>query len=156
MYTCSNSLAGNLNATRAKSRQAQSTLRLANPKEDRYYNTGRPVPRNYGYRFQSGQWPLFHMQWRALWAPKFKFWGPQRPPLEVEGWQATTFGISTCNFRVTGPPWPIPLSSNHGSMVITLPNRLLLKLPDMMSASQGGGGSWKSRCSKGCWLNFIV
>ena len=29
-------------------------------------------------------------------------------------------------------------------------------LPDMMSASEGGGGSWKSRCSKVGSGNFIV
>ena len=30
------------------------------------------------------------------------------------------------------------------------------ELPDMMSALEGGGGSWKSGHSKGGSLNFIV
>ena len=28
--------------------------------------------------------------------------------------------------------------------------------PDMMSASEGGGGSWKSRHSRGDCVNFVV
>ena len=29
------------------------------------------------------------------------------------------------------------------------------ELPDMMSASEGGGGSWKSGCFKGGCVNFV-
>ena len=37
------------------------------------------------------------------------------------------------------------------------PNRSILReLPDMKSASEGGGGSWKSGCSEGGCVNFIV
>ena len=47
--------------------------------------------------------------------------------------------------------------TNHLLIVNCAFLRILLReLPDMMSAPEGGGGSWKSGCSKGGCANFVV
>ena len=44
----------------------------------------------------------------------------------------------------------------HQQQVLPRRSSALRECSDMMSASEGGGGSWKSGCTKGGCMNFIL